>query len=129
MFSGDPKRRLTIIYVGIIVMTILILIQHLVSKNIEEEWLPSRTGEGRVVEKKIQNKESPEAVYLLMVRVAVPPADGDDANAHILKGIVVASKEDWESVAPGSIIGVQYRTDPAYERLAIEAVYANVVPE
>jgi len=129
IFPTDPRRRLIVIYVGIIVMTIFILVFHLVSQNLKEDWLPPRNGEGRVVEKRIENEGTPEAVYLLMLRVAVPAEVGSNQEIHVLTGIVVASEEDWNSVAPGTVIGLQYRTDSAYERLAIDAVYADGAPK
>lgn len=143
IFSRDPRRRLILIYVGIMVMTILLLAFHFVTENSKVVWLPPRIGEAWVVEKRIENKGRPQALYLLFVRVAVPSRDGvrEDADSGVdgaegdgtrtreLSGIVVASEEDWRSVEPGSAIGVKYRVDAAYKRIAIDAVYSEGAPQ
>ncbi len=57
----DPRRRLILIYVGICVISILLLVSHYVLESKRVDWLPERMGQGVVVEKRIQNEGTPDA--------------------------------------------------------------------
>ena len=138
----DPRRRLLIIYVGICVMCILLLASHFIFKIKEIEWLPEREGQGVLVEKRIQDEGTPDARYVLIIRISVPPADPIEADMLPpgqpdreralgpleLTDPVTTTEEDWRSIAPGVPVRVRYRIDTRRTRVLIENVQVEMQP-
>ncbi len=132
----DPRRRLLLIYVGICVVSIVLLVSHYVFESKEIDWLPERTGHGVVVEKRIQREGTPDARYVLLIGVSVPPADAVEADlvpagrldreralgALELTDAVTTTEEDWRSIAAGVPVRVQYRIDTRRTRILIKVV-------
>ena len=138
----DPRRRLLLIYVGICIVSIVLLVSHYVLESKQIDWLPERTGHGVVVEKRIQREGTPDARYVLLIRVSVPPADALEADLvppgqldreHALGALeltdpVSTTEEDWRSISAGVPVRVQYRIDTRRTRVLIEAVEIEPVP-
>lgn len=140
--TKDPRRRLLLIYVGICVVSFVLLVSHYVFESKSIEWLPDREGQGIVVEKRIQREGTPEARYVLLIRVFVPPAHADEADlvppaqpdreqtlgALELTDAVTTTEQDWRSIAAGVPVRVQYRIDARRTRVLIDAVELETGP-
>ena len=138
----DPRRRLILIYVGICVISILLLVSHYVLESKRVDWLPERMGQGVVVEKRIQNEGTPDARYVLLIRVSVPPADEVEADLVPpglpdreralgpldLTDAVTTTEESWRSIAAGAPVHVRYRIDARRTRVLVEAVEIETGP-
>ncbi len=138
----DPRHRLLLIYVGIIVVSILLLTSHFLTESRQRNWLPERIGEGRIIEKRIEDEGTPDVRHILLIRVAVPSADAMESGLLPrgqadretalgpleLTDEVTTTLEDWESVASGAAIHVQYTIDSRRSRVMIREVYLDAVP-
>lgn len=138
----DPRRRLLIIYVGICVVSILLLASHFMFEFNQTDWLPERAGQGLIIEKQIQREGSPDERFLLIIRVSVPPADPAEADLIPpgqadrgralgpleLTDPVTTTEEDWRSVAAGLPVRVTYRIDSQRTRVLIESVELEAEP-
>lgn len=138
----DPRRRLLIIYVGICVVSILLLASHFMFEIKQTDWLPERTGQGVVIEKRIQREGTPDARYVLIIRISVPPADPIEADMLPpgqpdreralgpleLTDPVTTTEEDWRSIASGVPVRVRYRIDTRRTRVLIENVEVETQP-
>ena len=138
----DPRRRLLLIYVGICVISILLLVSHYVLESKKIDWLSERMGQGMVVEKRIQSQGTPDARYVLIIRVSVPPADKVEADlvpprqpdrqrvlgALELTDTVTTTQEDWNSIAASAPVRVRYRIDTRRRRVLVEAVEIETGP-
>ena len=138
----DPRHRLLLIYVGIIVVSILLLLSHFLIESRQTNWLPERIGEGRVLEKRIEAEGTPEARYVLLILVSVPSADAVESGlvplSHPgrekalgpleLTDIVTTNQDDWKSVEPGAAVRVQYTIDSQRTRVVIREIYLDGGP-
>ena len=123
-------------------MCILLLASHFIFNIKEIEWLPEREGQGVLVEKRIQDEGTPDARYVLIIRISVPPADPIEADMLPpgqpdreralgpleLTDPVTTTEEDWRSIAPGVPVRVRYRIDTRRTRVLIENVQVEMQP-
>lgn len=138
----DPRHRLLLIYVGIIVVSILLLVSHFLIESRQINWLPERSGEGRVLEKRIEAEGRPDMRYVLLIRVSVPPADAVESDLLPwsqpgrekvlgpleLTGNVTISQEDWKKIAPGAALRVHYTINSRRTRVVIREIYLDGGP-
>ena len=138
----DPRHRLLVIYVGIIVVCIALLTSHFLIESRQTNWLSERIGEGLVLEKRIEGEATAERRYMLLLRVSVPPADAVESGLVprsqaerekalgplVLTDTVRTSQKDWLSVAPGTPVRVQYTIDSRRTRVVIREIYLDAGP-
>ena len=96
----------------------------------------------QVSPERIQREGTPDARYVLIIRISVPPADPIEADMLPpglpdreralgpleLTDPVTTTEEDWRSVAAGVPVRVTYRIDSQRTRVLIESVELEAEP-
>jgi len=135
--TGDPKRRLLFIYMGLLFAAFVIfLYQYLVGARMSR-WLPERSGDAVVVEKDVERGEDGRR-HLLVVNVLVPEAsateagyveDGPERAARIgpleFLEIVEVPEADWESVEAGAELRVRYLINMQRNEILVRSLYLD----
>ncbi len=134
---SNPRHRLLVIYIGIGLVSIILLLYHLLSKDRTRQWLPERRGEAVVVDKDtIDSADGGETRYLLQLRLAVPAASAPEA-AYVPEGtanresivgprafteVVETTADDWASVDVGTRLGASYQITASRDRIRIRSL-------
>ena len=98
----DPKKRLVIIYLGLMGFAMLLVLTRMVSTPTQFGGRPVERGEGVIVEKEVHGEG--ESAYFFLIEVSLP--DGETLVAY---GRTDA--ETFERLEEGDRIGVLYQTN------------------
>lgn len=138
---SNPRQRLLVIYIGIGVMSIILLLYHLLSTGQTRRWLPERRGEAVVVGKdRLQGGGKADDRYTLDLRVFVPEASMEETSLvpedapdrATLTGplefveTVETRPEDWTAVSVGTRLGATYEITPMRDRIRIRGLDLDV---
>lgn len=115
----DPKKRLIIIYLGLMGLAMLLLLTHMFSTPTQFGGRPVERGEGVIVKKEARGEGEPAYFFLIKVLLA----EGDPLVAY---GRTDA--ETFERLEEGDRIGVLYQTNRKKTQIRIRETGLVALP-
>ena len=115
----DPKKRLVVIYLGLMGLAMLLLLTHMFSVPTQFGGQPVERGEGVIVKKEVHDEG--ESAHFFLIKVSLP--EGDPLVAY---GRTDA--ETFERLEEGDRIGVLYQTNRKKTQIRIRETGLVALP-
>lgn len=117
---GDPKRRLLVIYLGIMAFTMVTYVGYLLGVVEPDVWGPRTSGVGVVVDKRVMTVEE-RTGYIVEVAL-----DGPTAMGTLVSEEITIDEASWNALERGDPIGMDYKIHRDGHRMRI--VQLRAVP-
>ena len=130
------KQRLTLVYLGLALFSVLILVAHFLGLSTSLRLMPETEGSAVVIEKIVVDSDTPNPSYFLELRVEIESTEANQADtagpdgervpsAFTLEDKVSVTEESWKLVETGTSLDVTYQMTLDQSSLIVRSLKLN----